>query len=164
VANSSVVTEVKDNIINAMIDDETIILAIDSPDYDTPSDYIGTHIFRYNKNPKLITKSITFITVMVHTKARDRNGTYVTPTLEIWIYSHNEHIELRKGEFPGITDNRNDYISKLLDQKFNGQSGYGAIGVWKLMSNIEGVYNDDFMFRKIIYENVDVNNSFCGVN
>lgn len=163
-ANSSVVTEVKDNIINAMIDDETIILAIDSPDYDTPSDYIGTHIFRYNKNPKLITKSITFITVMVHTKARDKNATYVTPTLEIWIYSHNDHVELRRGEFPGITDNRNDYISKLLDQKFNGQSGYGAIGIWKLMSNTEGVYNDDFLYRRLILENVDINNSFCGVD
>lgn len=161
-ANSSVVTDMKDELINAIIEDEAIIVAIDSPDYDNPNDYVGTHIFRYNKNPILITKSITFITIMVHTKARDRNSTYVTPTLEIWIYSHNDHMDLRRGEIPGITDNRNDYISKLIDKKINGNSGYGAVGVWRLSSNSEGVYNEKFLYRRMIFESVDVNNSFCG--
>lgn len=161
-ANSSIVTDVKDELINAIIDDETILIAIGSSDIETPSDYVGTHVFRYNKNPILITKSITFITIMVHTKARDRNGSFITPTLEIWIYSHNDHMDLKRGEIPGITDNRNDYISKLLDKKINGESGYGAVGVWKLTSNTEGVYNDKFLYRRLLFESVDINNSFCG--
>ena len=61
---------------------------------------------------------------------------------------------------PKVTDNRNDYLSKLIDQKLNGQSGFG-IGKLKLTSNIEGSYQQNYVYRKMIFECLDLNDSKC---
>lgn len=158
-ANSYIVSEMKTKIINAICKDDTLFAAIDPLRCENGGDMQGTHIFRYNKNPNTITEQLTFLTVMVHTRARDKNGTFVTPTLEIWIYSHNDHMEIKN--IPKIKDNRNDYISKLLDNMFNGSTEYGGIGKLSLVSNIEGTYNDKFLYRKLLFETVDINDSLC---
>lgn len=120
---------------------------------------INTHLFNYNKNPETITETITFVTIMVHTNTKDRNKFFITPTLEIWIYSHHAHMKMDRK----ITkDNRNDYLSMLLDQMFNGSTEYGGFGQLKLISNTEGPYNKDFLYRRMIFETIDVNNSTCG--
>lgn len=161
-ANSKIISDVKDSVIKAITSDNAITTAIDAPECESPSDYVGTHVFRYNKNPNTITETITFITVMVHISAKDRAGLYVTPTIEIWIYSHNKHIDLRDGEIPSVTDDRNTYLSKLIDLKINGSREYKGLGEWRLTLNTEGTYNEEFLYRKMLFENVDVNNSFCG--
>lgn len=161
-ANSKIVSEVKDSVIKAITRDEAITTAIDAPECEAPSDYVGTHVFRYNKNPNTITQTITFLTVMVHTTANDKIGLYLKPTIEIWIYSHNDHMDLRDGEIPGITDDRNTYISELIDLKINGSRDFGGIGEWRLMANTEGTYNEKFLCRKMIFENLDTNKSLCG--
>ena len=71
---------------------------------------------------------------------------------------------------PQITDNRNDYISKLLDKKFNGRSTFGAndndednvhlYGKMNLVSNVEGALNK-FLYRRMIFEMKDLNDSLC---
>jgi hypothetical protein len=161
-ANSSLISSLKDKVIKTIINNDAIVTAIGATDCNAPSDLVNTHIFRYNKNPKTITTTMTFITVMVHTNKRDSNGTYITPTLEIWIYSHNDHMDLEENEIPGITDDRNDYISKLLDLQFNGQTIPGVYNQLILNSNTEGTYNDNFLYRRMIFTTIDVNNSFCG--
>ena len=158
-ANSTSISEFKERVVNAIMHDDTLFYAFDAKDCENGGDLLNTHIFKYNKNPNTITETITFMTVMVHTKARDRQGIYVTPTLEIWIYSHNDHMKMNSK----ITkDNRNDYISMLLDEKFNGSTEYGGIGKLSLVSNTEGTYNDKFLYRRLIFETVDVSDSFCG--
>ena len=61
---------------------------------------------------------------------------------------------------PKITDNRNDYLSKLIDNKLNGRSDFG-IGELKLLSNIEGSYQKDYVYRKMVFECSDLNDSLC---
>ena len=157
-ANSTSISDFKEKIVKAIANDDTLFYAIDAKDCETGADLINTHIFKYNQNPETIVEAITFITIMVHTKSRDRNGTFVTPTLELWIFSHNKHMQMDSH----ITkDNRNDYISMLLDEKFNGSSEYGGIGKLMLVSNVEGVYNQKFLYRRMIFETVDINDSFC---
>ena len=98
------------------------------------------------------------MTIMVHTKAKDWNGTFVIPTLEIWVYSHQGHMKMNSK----ITkDNRNDYISMLLDNKFNGSTKYGGIGALKLTSNTEGTFNQNFLYRRLLFETVDLSDSLC---
>lgn len=159
-ANSDIIPSLKTNVIRAMLEDEDLFTAIDSSNKDVydGQDLIWTHIFPYNKNPSTITTVMTFITVMVHTKSRDTNCTFVTPTLEIFIYSHNDHMEMNLN---GIRDTRCDFISKLLDEKFNGSTEYGGLGKMKLISNNEGTYNQDFLYRKLLFETVDFNDSMC---
>lgn len=160
-ANSNVIPDLKTNIIRAIINDEDLFAAINPPDVDSedPDDLVNKYIFNYNKNPNVITKVCTFLTVMVHTKVR-RNTSFVTPTIEIWIYSHNNHMDMN---IRGIRDNRCDFIGKLLDEKFNGSSGYGGFGRLLLTNNTEGTYNQDFMYRRLIFETIDLNDSLCEV-
>lgn len=157
-ANSTIVSELKEKVVMAIAKDNDLFYAIDAPDCENGGDLINTHIFRYNKNPDTITKVITFITVMAHTKSNAKNNDFVIPALEIWIYSHDDHMNM---DSKITKDNRNDYISKLLDEKFNGSTEYGGVGKLKLISNSEGTFSSKFLYRRLIFETIDINDSFC---
>lgn len=157
-ANSASISEFKERVVNEITNDDALVYAIDAKDCENGGDLIGTHIFKYNKNPETILDNITFITVMVHTKVLERNEAFVIPQLEIWIYSHYSHMDMD----PRITkDNRNDYISMLIDKKFNGSTEYGGIGKLVLTYNREDAYNKKFLYRRMIFETTDLNSSVC---
>lgn len=156
-ANSSSISEFKERVVNAIAKDDTLFYAFDAKDCENGGDLIGTHIFKYNKIPKTITEVSTYLTIMVHTKKRGKNG-FVTPTLEIWIYSHRNHMKM---DHRITKDNRIDYISMLIDDMFNGSTEYGGIGELTLTSNTEGTFNEEFLYRRMIFETIDVGDSFC---
>ena len=157
-ANSTSISEFKKNVMNTLTHDDTIFYAFDAKGCENGGDLIGTHILTYNKVPDTVKEVATYMTIMVHTKSRDRNGTFVTPTLEFYIYSHYNHMKMDRK----ITkDNRCDYLSMLLDDMFNGSTKYGGIGKLKLTLNTEGTYNKDFLYRHLIFETIDINNSLC---
>ena len=157
-ANSTIISDFKEKIVQAIASDNTLFSAFDAKECENGGDLIGTHIFKYNKNPDTITETITFMTVMAHTKAKDRAGFFVIPTLELYIYSHYNHMDM---DYRITKDNLNDYISMLLDEKFNGSTEYGGIGKLKLTTNTEGSYNQKFLYRRMIFETVDISDSFC---
>lgn len=173
-ANSSYITELKRLIKSEIINDKDIVTAFGSPDLDmsdmdfSANDVAENYIFTWNQNPSVMTETITFLTLMVHISKYDK--TWVKPTVEIWIYSHNNHMKLDSKLFPGIIANRNDFLSQLLDDKFNGRSQLGndkeqnkinLLGQLTLTSNTEGVYNDKFVYRRLIFETLDLNDSVC---
>lgn len=159
-ANSSIIGKAKNRIIKEFIKDKEIVTAINSTDVTSPEKLKGTHIFDYNQNPHTINTVETFITVQVHIPQPFSfdDSTFVKPTVEIWIISHEQHMIVN--DIPKVTENRNDYLSKLIDNKLNGKSGFG-IGKLKLISNIEGAYQQDYVFRKMVFECLDVNASLC---
>lgn len=163
-ANSSIVRIAKNRIIKEFIKDPEIIAAIDSDDIKEPEKLIGTHIFNYNQNPHTLNKVGTFITVQVHIPQNyysDYHGNskiHIKPTIEIWIVSHERHMVVNN--VLKVTQNRNDYLSELIDNKINGKSGFG-IGETKLISNIEGAFQTDYLFRKLTFQCLDLNWSFC---
>ena len=61
---------------------------------------------------------------------------------------------------PKVSENRNDYLSTLIDLKLNGKSNFG-IGKLKLISNIEGSFQKDYVYRKMNFKCVDLNKSMC---
>lgn len=157
-ANSTSISEFKERVMDAITHDDTIFYAFDAKDCENGGDLIGTHILTYNKVPDTVTEVATYMTIMVHTKSRDINRTFVTPTLEFYIYSHYRHMKVDRK----ITkDNRCDYISMLIDNMFNGSTKYGGVGQLKLTLNTEGAYNKDFLYRHMIFETMDINNSVC---
>ena len=164
-ANSSIVRKAKNRIIKEFIKDKEIIAAIDSKDIkpNESEKLIGKHIFNYNQNPHTLNIVGTFITVMVHIPQSyytdyNASSTRVKPTIEIWIISHEKHMNV--DNIPKVTQNRNDYLSELIDSKINGKSGFG-IGETMLISNIEGAFQADYLFRKMIFQCVDLNWSLC---
>ena len=174
-ANSTLVTDLKTAVIKELVNDEAFFYAIDSPeikDIKQAKKLVYTHIFPYHQNPETIDTVITFITIQVHVPkpySYMRSKTWVAPNLEIWIFSHNKHMEVNN--IPKISDNRNDYISKLLDQKFNGRDTLGGskkdennlhlYGNLELVANVEGAFSKDFLYRQMVFETVDLNHSFC---
>ena len=158
-ANSSIITQAKNKIIKEFIKDDTIIQAINSSNVSSPEKLIGTHIFNYHQNPNTINTAETFITIQVHIpEPFFRNSTYINPTIEIWVISHEKNMIVNN--IPKVTDNRNDYLSRLIDKKLNGRSDFG-IGELSLISNIEGSYQQNYLYRKMVFEGTDLNNSLC---
>lgn len=158
-ANSSIIGKAKKKIIKEFIKDNEIVQAIGSSKITSAEKLIGTHIFNYHQNPNTIDTVETFITIQVHIpKSFYEDETYVKPTVEIWIISHEKHMIV--DNVPKVTDNRNDYLSELIDNRLNGRSDFG-IGKLKLLSNIEGSYQKDYVYRQMIFEGTDLNNSLC---
>lgn len=165
-SNSSIVRKAKNRIIKEFIKDKDIVAAINSVDIESsePEKLIGTHIFNYNQNPHTLKKTGTFITVQVHIPQNyysDYHGNsiiHVKPTIEIGIYSHEKHMSVNN--VPKVTQNRNDYLSELIDNKINGKSGFG-IGNVRLVSNIEGASQSDYLYRKLTFQCLDLNWNFC---
>lgn len=164
-ANSSIIRKAKNRIIKEFIKDPEIIAAINSSEVKSkePEKLINKHIFDYNQNPHTLNIVGTFITVQVHipqnfyTDYRE-STIHVKPTIEIWIISHEKHMVV--DNVPKVTQNRNDYLSELIDNKINGKSGYG-IGDTMLLSNVEGSFQQDYLFRKMIFQCLDLNWSMC---
>ena len=159
-ANSSIIGKAKNKIIKEFIKDKEIVAAINSSEVTSPEKLKGTHIFDYHQNPHTINTVETFITVQVHIPQpfSFEDTTFVKPTVEIWIISHEKHMIV--DNIPKVTENRNDYLSRLIDNKLNGKSGFG-IGKLNLTSNNEGAYQQDYVFRKMVFECLDLNASLC---
>lgn len=158
-ANSSIITQAKNKIIKEFIKDNNIIQTINSSTVTSPEKLVGTHIFNYHQNPNTINTVGTFITIQVHIpEPFFRNDVYIKPTIEIWIISHESHMVV--DNIPKVTDNRNDYLSRLIDKKLNGRSNF-CIGKLSLISNIEGAYQQNYLYRKMVFEGTDINNTFC---
>ena len=165
-ANSSIIRKAKNKIIKEFIKDQDIVAAINSSTVKSsePEKLVNTHIFNYNQNPHTLNLVGTFMTIQVHIPENyysDYHGNsaiHVKPIIEIWIISHEKHMKVNN--VPKITQNRNDYLSELIDNKINGRHGFG-IGETKLKSNIEGAFQQDYLFRKLIFECLDFNDSLC---
>lgn len=159
-ANSSIVTTMKNKVIREMCKNERLFNAINSStiiNFEDSFDLIGKHIFRYNQNPNTIEGAISFITVQVHiADTPGKNKVWTRSTLEIWVYSHERCMKVDK-----IEDDRTDYISRIIDEMFNNQDRYGY-GRLQLVSNTEGVFCKDWLYRKMIFETKDFNDSMCG--
>ena len=164
-ANSSIIKKAKNKIVKEFIKDADIVAAIHSSTVNPNESekLINTHIFNYNQNPHTLNIVGTFITIQVHIP-HDYYNNYksaanrVRPTIEIWIISHEEHMVV--DNVPKVTQNRNDYLSELIDNKINGKTGIG-IGETVLLSNIEGAFQQDYLYRKMIFQCIDLNWSLC---
>lgn len=160
-ANSSFIGKAKNTIIKDIIKDPLMVAAIDSPDIKSPEKLIGTHIFNYNQNPLTIDKNITFLTVQVHIEKERRwqdAKVYVYPVIDIFVISHITHMQV--DNIPKVVENRNDYIARLLDEKFNGYEGLG-ITTLVLTSNIEGSLQADYVYRRLTFKGSDINDAVC---
>ena len=161
-ANSSIIGKAKNKIIKELIKDIDIIQAIGDENVtslDNAEKLVNTRIFNYHQNPTTMNIVGTFITVQVHIPTSYyEDAAYVEPRVEIWIISHEKHMFV--DNIPKVTENRNDYLSKLIDKKLNGRLDIG-VGELKLESNIEGSYQKDYLYRQMTFKCKDLNKSLC---
>lgn len=165
---SKFINAVKDAVIGEILNSELMFKLIDSPDvtsFDESEKLIGTHIFRFGKNPTLVEKNITFITIQVHTDKSMNSWTKIVPQIEINIYSHDSHMDLDTSVFPTITANRNDCISEWFDNLLNGKTKIGSFNLsskLKLKRNHEYSYTKpDWLMRSLIFEGEEMSIDLC---
>lgn len=161
--NSSIIEEIKEKAVNEIISDPLIVRAIDAEgiDIDNSFELIGKNIFTFAQNPNAISTASTFITLQVHIpQYSSPENRWVHPVMELWIISHNLH--MRVNNIQKIRSNRNDFISQLLDEKFNGSTNFG-FGQMVLQLNTEGVHGDnpDFLYRKMVFVTKDLSRTQC---
>jgi|GEM_PF-1244928 len=165
-ANSSIIFEVKDQIIKEMVTNEALFHAINSPtvkNFEDAAELAGTHIFPYSRYDKTLDEPISFLTIQVHTtqvhpappNATEKDKKWVWATVEIGVYSHRDCINLEG--LPAVGSNRNDYLSHLIDKMLNGRTdfGYGAL---VLKSNTEDPLLPNYLSRCMTFESLDLNN------
>lgn len=160
-ANSLIVTQVKNAVVKDMLNDEEIIKALDAEEITDVEDLYGTHIFDYNYNKNTLQTSGTFITIQVNLPQPYRweaSSIMIKAKLEIWIVSHVDHMKLKN--IPKVKGNRNDYLSQLIDAKYNGTERFG-VGECELISNEEMIYQPDYVYRRLIFGIPNVNKSLC---
>lgn len=160
-ANSSIIGKSKKKIIKEFIKNPEIVQAIDSREIDAKKaeKLIGTHIFDYSQNPFTLNNVDTFLTIQVHIPdTYFRSKPFTKPQIEIWIISHERHMKV--DNIPKVTQNRNDYISELIDTMLNGRTDFG-IGEILCITNIEGSFQQDYAYRKMVFEATDFNQSVC---
>ena len=165
-ANSTIINKAKNKIIKEFIKDKEIVAAINSSTVkpNETEKLVNKHIFNYHQNPHTINTIETFITIQVHIPQSyysfniNSSPTHVYPTIEIWIISHEKHMIV--DNIPKITQNRNDYLSELIDKKLNKKTGIG-LGETILLSNIEGALQQDYLYRKMVFQCLDLNASLC---
>lgn len=160
-SNSSIIGDAKNKIIKEFICDDTIVAAIEPIDIGSNEELVNKYIFNFHQNPMTVQDVKTFITVQVHIPRQHTDSKILVDTsIEIWIISHEDH--MRVSNVPKVTENRNDYLSRLIDSKLNGTSLFG-VGTLKLKSNLEGTYQKDWLYRQMLFEVTDVNGSLCNI-
>lgn len=162
-ANSSIINTAKNKIVKEFIKDKDLVAAIGCADGVSAEELVGKHIFDYHQNPNTLKNVQTFITVQVHIPEPmgyyNQTYTFVNPTIEIWIISHEKHMKV--DNVPKVTVNRNDYIATLIDNKLNGRSDLGGFGKLNLIYNVEGAFQSNYVYRTMLFKGVDLNQSVC---
>lgn len=172
-ANSVLISDLKTAIAKELVKDESLFYAIDSheiTDFKQANKLMYSHIFPYHRITETITETNTYITFQVHIREMSSwNKKWVAAILEFYIYSHDKHMKVNN--IPKVTDNRNDYIAKLLDNKFNGRSSFGnnkdpkndvhLYDDLSLTLNEEGATQQGFLYRHMAFKTKDLNNSAC---
>lgn len=160
-ANSFIVGDTKNQIIKDFIRDDAIIQAIEPVDITLANseELIGKYIFNFAQNPTTINDVKTFITIQTNiTNRHYANNRYVDAAIEIWVISHEGHMVV--SNVPKVTENRNDYLSRLIDARLNGSRRFGA-GKLELTQNVEGAIQKDWLYRRLVFEVIDINDSYC---
>ena len=158
-ANSSIIGEAKNKIIKSFISDDAIVQAIDPVHMDSKESLVNKYIFNYHQNPDTIKDIDTFITVQVHIPQQHYGSNILIDSdIEIFIVTHEEHMKVNN--VPKVTENRNDYLSRLIDNKLNGKSLFG-IGKLQLRLNLEGSYQKNWLYRQMVFTVMDINDSPC---
>lgn len=162
-ANSSCVIDWKNQILSDLQNDNEIITALNLHEDDDPDDLVWNRLFPHYYIPDTQEEVKTYIMVEIDIQSNRsryepaRRDIYSYPTITFTVLSHQDNMKLT---LPGISATRIDYLSELIDRKYNGASGFG-IGEIQLTSNIAGNLNDTYRFRQLVFQAVDFNDSLC---
>lgn len=163
-ANSSCVSNWKNQILSDLQNDNEIIKALNLHEDDDPDDLVWSRLFPHYYIPDTQEAVKTYIMVEIDVQSNRsryepmKYDLYAYPTITFTVLSHQKDMEMKMA---GVSATRIDYISMLLDKKYNGADGFG-LGRLQLTSNIAGNLNDTYRIRQLTFQTVDFSDSLCG--
>lgn len=163
-ANSSCVSNWKNQILSDLQNDNEIIEALNLHEDDDPDDLVWSRLFPHYYIPDTQEAVKTYIMVEIDVQSNRsryepmKYDLYAYPTITFTVLSHQKDMEMKMA---GVSATRIDYISMLLDKKYNGTDGFG-LGRLQLTSNIAGNLNDTYRIRQLTFQTVDFSDSLCG--
>jgi hypothetical protein len=163
-ANSSCIREWKNIIMSELQNDSEIVqaLGLDSGEDEESLVYTRLFPFYFLPDTQEDVKTYILVEIDIHGNRNSRNmseyNAYAYPVITFTILSHQWDIRMKKS---GISAVRTDYIAELIDNKYNGRSGFG-IGKIQLSSSTAGNLNEKYKFRQLVFQCLDFNNGICG--
>lgn len=94
-----------------------------------------------------------------HVTAVD-DRTYDIATITIYVLSHQDDIYMDKA---GISATRPDYISCLIDEKFNGSTEFGIGKLQRISNKPLSLKDNTYRYREIVFTALDFNDNMCEV-
>lgn len=120
-------------------------------------DIVYHNIFPYGYIPETQTDVDVYITVQVSIPKITFNKIWAYPRLIINIVCHQKKMQLNKA---GVSADRIDYMSTLIDEMFNGSDGWGC-GKLQLATNVEDNLTEVYKYRQLVFVGQDLSNGLC---
>ena len=134
--------------------DEDIIEILDNPNLDpsVPEDYVGENIFSFLRVPGTQDTSKNFITFIVDDMGRTPNNPVMkSQYVQFVVFVHKDLVKTRYGMA------RHDLLGYLIRDIFNLSNKLGP--QMELVSNREGIADNDFYTRTLKFELIDDNST-----
>lgn len=165
--NSSIVMQAKNDMLVAMSNDSAIIEALGINEDEDIESLIDVRFFPHWFVPKTQDIVKTYICIEAGVEAFEKryssaidNKLYDLATIKIYVLSHQDDLHMN---LAGVSAIRTDYLSCLIDEKFNGSTDYG-IGKLQRISNQPFSLKDNiYRYREIVFRAVDFNDNLCEV-
>lgn len=155
--NSSAIIDWKNRVINEMINNSELMSCFEKTE-DEIENIVYKNIFPYGYIPEKQTNVDVYITVQVSIPKITFNKIWAYPRLIINIVCHQNFMELKKS---GISADRIDYMSSIIDEMFNGSEGWGC-GKLELATNVEENLSTTYKYRQLVFVGQDLSNNICG--
>jgi len=166
-ANDKIITTFKNKIIEQLQQDEEIVNALDINENEDSEDLAYVRLFPYYYIIPTQEDAKTYIFVEIGVEAvQDRFNAlkndivYDKCTVYIYVVAHQNVMRM---DSAGQSAVRIDYISQLINKKFNGQRIAG-IGTLQRISNMPRSLNDTYRSREMMFEVLDFNKEMCDNN
>lgn len=150
-------SSIKKTIIRSIINTPSIVNLLDA-NVEYTDDLINTHVFPHLKIDYTVENVGTYIGIKIdYPDILDSNQLYKDFLLTVLIISNNQHLKTESG------DSRTDLLGEEILDLFNWSNTLPFVFRLKVCTDIENPLDEDFYFRKIIFESFTPNSIENGV-
>lgn len=164
--NSSLLMKAKNDMLIALQNDENIIKALGINEDEDIESLIGKRMFPHWFIPNVQEMVKTYICIEAGLEAFEKryssatdNILYDIATIKIYVLSHQDDLYM---DIAGVSGIRTDYLSCLIDEKFNGSNEYGIGTLQRISNNPFNLKDGVYRYREITFRAVDLNDGICG--
>ena len=143
--------------------DDEIIKALGLNPDESPDDLVWVRFYPHDYIPQTEEIVKTYITLEIDIPERrsrygdSENNIWVRPYIVFRVLTHQEDMHMN---LIGESGTRMDYLSELIEDKYDGRQDFG-VGILRLISDTAGSVNTTYRCRQLVFEAVDIT-GVCG--